>query len=154
MSRITAVTHTDLHANHPDILVDFASMCARLSKLPNSSQEERLALRDHVSTVTLMLDLASLTGQQLARLLWASATVSVKPIIPASFAHEFLVHALSEKDLCNALWGLSKFASSSEPEILTLFSRMIDALDDARLEKFSNEDLVAILRSASNVYSR
>ena len=154
ITRITQVDQENLHAQQPSVLVDFAFLCARISKLHFVQYSVKERLKDHVANVGLTVDISSLPSHDVSRFLWASATVKTKPLLPATLGEATIAKSISNQDLCNSIWALSKFASPNDPEILESFSRLVAYLDDTKLTTLSNEDLVSVLRSISNVYIR
>lgn len=134
--------------------IQLAFTCARLSKLGKLNTRETEILKNIAEGAVLQVDLSLADIKTLSRFLWACAVLNVKPLLPEAFMNsEGLSHA-ANKEYCNIVWALSKFASERDPVILTEFEQIINRLDESRAAELSNDDLVALLRSISIVYSR
>jgi hypothetical protein len=134
--------------------IQLAFTCARLSKLGNIKTRELGILRDIVEGTVLEVDLSTLDIMRMSRFLWACAVLNVKPLLPAGVFNTKTISEADSKDYCNIVWALSKFASVRDPVILYEFDQIVDSLDQNRVADLSNDDIVALLRSISKVYSK
>jgi hypothetical protein len=100
------------------------------------------------------VDWDSLSNSEIARSVWALATVGVEPqsMLGDSFSSRV---NLNDKELSHLIWGLSKWASkNTENQHFLHFTDLIQRIDDDRALSLSNDDMIAILRACASVYNQ
>ena len=139
--------HTAVAAKND--LPDFVFVCARLFKMCNRSAKDRAVMVESAKkAVTAVGGSVGESADEISRFLWACGVLGIKPIVPEAVVKHYQ-EKCSNKDLCNAIWALSKWAVTDEEK--KVFEAIVALLSEDRVESLSNEDLTAVVRAIAQV---